>query len=148
MRFQMESRLSGTRNKLKHLLQRRIETPRALCFCVKEIDSDKPIGVCNLINNFPEHLKIELGGIWYGPQAQGTGANTEAVYLMLRHVFNLGYRLVEWKCDNLNQKSKHVAQKLGFKPESIQESLMIIKGYNRDTAWFRLFGFRMARNKS
>ncbi len=68
----------------------------------------------NLMSNDPANLKIELGGIWYGPIVQGTGANTEATWLMLRHVFGLGYRRVEWKCDSLNVRSRRAALRHGL----------------------------------
>jgi RimJ/RimL family protein N-acetyltransferase len=86
----------------------------------------------------PEHLKVELGSIWYSPLAQRTGANTEATYLMLRHAFGLGYRRVEWKCDALNERSRRAALRMGFAFEGVQEYHYIVKGRNRDTAWFRI----------
>jgi RimJ/RimL family protein N-acetyltransferase len=90
------------------------------------------------MTNTPQHLSIELGNIWYSPLSQGTGANTEASYLMLKHVFELGYRRVIWKCDALNARSRKAALSLGFQFEGIHEQHYIIKGRNRDTAWFRL----------
>ena len=96
------------------------------------------VGVVNFMNNLPEHLKVELGGIWYSPLAQRTGANAEATYLMLRHAFALGYRRVEWKCDALNARSRHAALRMGFTFEGIQDAHFIIKDRNRDTAWFRI----------
>lgn len=109
-----------------------------LCFCVFDLASDRQIGVVNYLNNFPAHLKIELGNIWYSPLVQGTKANLEATYLLLQHAFDLGYRRVEWKCDSLNVRSRKAALRMGFKFEGIQESHFIIKGRNRDTAWFRI----------
>ncbi len=96
------------------------------------------IGSACLINNAPKDLKIELGSISYSPIAQRTGANTEATYLMLAHVFALGYRRAEWKCNALNQRSRRAALRLGFHFEGIQAAHMIVKGRNRDTAWFRI----------
>ena len=90
------------------------------------------------MNNSPSHLKIELGGIWYSPIVQKGFANTEATYLMLKHCFELGYRRVEWKCHSLNERSRKAALRMGFKFEGIQESHMIAKNCNRDTAWFRV----------
>jgi RimJ/RimL family protein N-acetyltransferase len=86
----------------------------------------------------PAHLKIELGGIWYSPIVQGTRANTEATYLMLKHAFELGYRRLEWKCHSHNERSRRAALRLGFKFEGIQDSHFVIKERNRDTAWFRM----------
>ena len=105
---------------------------------VVERATSTPIGIVNLMSNDPANLKIELGGIWYGPIAQRTGANTEATWLMLRHCFGLGYRRVEWKCDALNARSRTTALRMGFRFEGIQEQHRITKGRNRDTAWFRV----------
>jgi len=112
--------------------------PDGLCLCVIDQATGAPIGMTNFMNNVPGHLKVELGGIWYTPLAQGTKANSEATYLMLDHAFRLGYRRVEWKCHVLNARSRRAALRLGFQFEGIQESHMIMKGRSRDTAWFRI----------
>ena len=82
------------------------EAPDGTPLTVVDRATGTPIGVVGLITNDPPNLKIELGGIWYGPIAQRTGANTEATWLLLRHCFGLGYRRVEWKCDSLNARSR------------------------------------------
>jgi RimJ/RimL family protein N-acetyltransferase len=115
-----------------------INAPNGLAFCVFDRSSRRQVGITNFMNNSPAHLKIELGGIWYSPIVQRTQANTEATYLMLKAVFDLGYRRVEWKCDSRNQRSRYAALRMGFKFEGIQESHMIMKNCNRDTAWFRM----------
>ena len=115
-----------------------VNASNGLCLCVFDSASGVPIGMTNLMNNAPAHLKMELGGIWYSPIAQRTFANTEATYLMLKHAFDLGYRRVEWKSHSHNERSRRAALKMGFKFEGIQESHMIVKGCNRDTAWFRM----------
>ena len=115
-----------------------VEAPDGLCLVVVDLLTDQPIGVANFMSNAPQHLKIELGGIWHSPLAQGTGANSEASYLMLSHAFALGYRRVEWKCNALNERSRRAALRLGFTFEGIQEVHWIIKGRNRDTAWLRM----------
>lgn len=122
----------------KASLQAQVNASNGLCLCVFDQATKKPVGVANLMNNWLAHLKIELGGIWYSPIVQRTGANTEATYLMLKCAFDLGYRRVEWKCDALNKRSCHSALRMGFKFEGIQESHFIVKGCNRDTAWFRM----------
>jgi RimJ/RimL family protein N-acetyltransferase len=109
-----------------------------LCMTVFDIPTGKSVGVANFMNNAPEHLKIELGSIWYSPLVQRTHANTEATYLMLKHAFELGYRRLEWKCNALNERSRRAALRMGFQFEGIQEYHFIIKGRNRDTAWFRI----------
>jgi RimJ/RimL family protein N-acetyltransferase len=119
-------------------LRLQVEAPDGLCLCVREAATDRPVGVLNFMTNLPAHLKVELGNIWLGPAAQGTGAIREAAFLMLEHAFGLGYRRVEWKCDALNQRSRRTALRLGFTFEGIQAAHYIVKGRNRDTAWFRL----------
>ncbi len=109
-----------------------------LCLCVVERESERPVGVVNLMSNVPAFLRIELGGIWYSPIVQRTQANLESTYLMLAHCFELGYRRVEWKCDSRNERSRRAALRMGFTFEGVQEQHMIIKGLNRDTAWFRM----------
>jgi RimJ/RimL family protein N-acetyltransferase len=109
-----------------------------LCLCVFEQESGQPAGVVNLMSNVPAFLRIELGGIWYSPVIQRTQANLESTYLMLVHAFDLGYRRVEWKCDSRNERSRRSAARMGFTFEGIQEQHMIIKGRNRDTAWYRI----------
>lgn len=128
-------------NELITSLQFQINASNGCCLCVFDIATGKQIGVANLMNNFPAHLKIELGGIWYSPIVQKTLANTESTYLMLKHCFELGYRRVEWKCHSLNERSRKAALRMGFKFEGIQESHMIVKNCNRDTAWFRILDY-------
>jgi RimJ/RimL family protein N-acetyltransferase len=100
--------------------------------------SGLPVGTLSFMANAPAHLKIEIGHIWIAPVMQGSGIIYEAVYLMLRHCFDLGYRRLEWKCDALNERSRRTALSLGFSYEGIQEYHMIARGRNRDTAWFRI----------
>ena len=107
-------------------------------FAVVDRASGHPVGVANLMANAPEHLRIELGNIWYGPVVQGAGYNTEATLLLLRHVFGLGYRRVEWKCDARNLRSRAAALSMGFRYEGTFEQHYVIKGRERDSAWFRM----------
>ncbi len=124
--------------KLAAFLFAQVQADNGLCFCVFDKASNRQVGVVNYMNNFPAHLKIELGNIWYSPVVQGTNANLEATYLLLDHAFSLGYRRIEWKCDALNERSRKAALRMGFKFEGIQESHFIVKGRNRDTAWYRM----------
>ena len=128
-------------------LSKRIRTPRAMAFCVLEKTTGTPVGIMNFLNDFPEHRKIEIGGIWLSPVMQGTKANSEGVYLLLSHAFSAGYRRLEWKCDNLNERSKKAALRLGFTAEGVQQCHMIVKGKSRDTAWFRILDSEWERIK-
>ncbi len=122
----------------KAYVQPQINAANGLCMCVVDQASGQPIGMTNFMNNSPENLKIELGGIWYSPLVQRTHANTEATYLMLKHAFMLGYQRLEWKCSALNERSRRAALRMGFQFEGIQENHMVVKDRNRDTAWFRI----------
>lgn len=81
---------------------------------------------------------IEIGHIAFSPQLQRTTAATEAIYLMLQHVFELGYRRCEWKCDVLNEPSRRAASRFGFTFEGVFRQANIVKGRNRDTSWFAM----------
>jgi RimJ/RimL family protein N-acetyltransferase len=123
---------------LASTLRAQVDAPNGLCLCVRDRATDHPIGVVTYMNNFPEHLKVELGNIWYSPLVQRTKVSLESTYLLLRHAFDLGYRRVEWKCDRLNERSRRSALRMGFQFEGIQDAHFIVKGRNRDTAWFRI----------
>jgi RimJ/RimL family protein N-acetyltransferase len=98
-----------------------------------------PIGMISFLNHAPKDRRIEVGNIWYEPGAQRTTANTEAVLLMGTHAFDtLACRRLEWKCDALNERSRLVAERLGFVFEGVFRRHMIVKGRNRDTAWYSI----------
>jgi len=99
----------------------------------------EPAGVAGYLNIVPEMGSIEVGGITYSPELQGTTHATEAMYLMMAHAFDdLGYRRYEWKCDSLNSPSRGAAERLGFLYEGTFAQHRVTKGRNRDTAWFGL----------
>lgn len=123
---------------LRAYLEPQASAPDIKALVVCDRASSTPVGVSCFMANRPEDLKVELGAIWYGPIAQGTGAAREATRLMLAHAFRLGYRRVEWKCDVLNERSRRSALSYGFTFEGVQEAHMIVKGRSRDTAWFRM----------
>jgi Acetyltransferase (GNAT) domain len=96
-------------------------------------------GYASYLRMEPAQGVIEVGNILLSPSLQRTTAATEAMYLMARHVFDdLGYRRYEWKCNALNEPSRRAAQRLGFTFEGIFRQHMVIKGSNRDTAWFSM----------
>jgi len=114
-------------------------TPNVIAFAVRAAATQHCLGSISLMSIRAEHGVAELGNIWYAPAAQRTKANTEACYLLLRHCFeDLGYRRMEWKCDARNEPSRNAALRLGFTFEGIFRQHMIIKGENRDTAWFAM----------
>ena len=96
-------------------------------------------GLASYLRIKPQVGTIEVGYITYAKNLQRTVEGTEAMYLMMKNVFDdLGYRRYEWKCDNLNSKSKKAALRLGFKYEGLFRQATIYKKRNRDTAWFSI----------
>ncbi len=85
------------------------------------------------------HGCLEIAHLWYTPDRQRSRTNTEVVHLLLREAFDgLGYRRVEWKCDSLNRRSRAAALRLGFHFEGVFAQHLIVKGRNRDTAWYSM----------
>ena len=105
-------------------------------------------GLASYLRIKPQVGTIEVGYITYAKNLQRTVEGTEAMYLMMKNVFDdLGYRRYEWKCDNLNSKSKKAALRLGFKYEGLFRQATIYKKRNRDTAWFSIIDKEWKRYK-
>lgn len=120
-------------------LARKAACEDPLFFAVIDKASGGALGYQTLMRIDPDHRVIEIGNIVYGPSLQRRAAATEAQYLMARHVFEeLGYRRYEWKCNALNTPSRRAAERLGFSFEGIFRQHMIVKGRNRDTAWYSM----------
>ncbi len=101
--------------------------------------SGKAVGQQGWMRIRPEHGSIEIGGIYWGLPMARTPLATEALFLFARHAFDdLGYRRFEWKCNDRNEPSKAAATRFGFQFEGVFRQDMIIKGVNRDTAWFSI----------
>jgi len=99
----------------------------------------KAVGYASLMRIDTDNGSIEVGNVLFSPALQRTPAATEAMYLMARYVFDdLGYRRYEWKCNALNLPSRRAAARLGFTYEGIFRQHMVVKGQNRDTAWFSM----------
>ena len=96
------------------------------------------MGVASYLRIAPDAGSIEVGHINFSPLLQRTPAATEAMYLMMRHAFELGYRRYEWKCDALNAPSRAAAERLGFRFEGIFRQALVYKGRNRDSAWYAM----------
>ncbi|HEX7073515.1 MAG TPA: GNAT family protein [Hyphomicrobiaceae bacterium] len=110
-----------------------------LFYAILEAGSGRAVGVATLMRIDPPNGVIEVGNIKYSPALQRTPAATEAMFLLMRYVFDeLGYRRYEWKCDSLNQPSRAAALRLGFTFEGIFRQAVVYKGRNRDTAWFSI----------
>jgi RimJ/RimL family protein N-acetyltransferase len=109
-------------------------------YCYAVLDPNgRALGVATLVEIRPAMRVIEVGHIVYSGSLQRTPLATEAQYLLARYAFEtLGYRRYEWKCNVLNAASRHAATRYGFTFEGIFRQHMIVKGRNRDTAWFSM----------
>ena len=110
-----------------------------ITYAVVDAASGKAVGVASYLNINQAAGSIEVGGIAYSPALQKRPAGTEAMFLMMRRVFDeLGYRRYEWKCNSLNAPSRAAAQRYGFRFEGVFRQADVLKGHNRDTAWLSI----------
>ncbi len=110
-----------------------------LFHAIVDAETEKAVGVASYLRIEPPAGVIETGHINYAPRLQKTIAATEAMFLMMRRVFDeLGYRRYEWKCDALNAGSRAAAVRLGFTFEGVFRQATLYKGRNRDTAWYAI----------
>ena len=105
-------------------------------FTIIDAESQTSVGIASYLRITPPAGSIEVGHIHYSPLLQRTPAATEAMYLMMKQAFALGYRRYEWKCDALNAPSRMAAQRLGLSYEGIFRQATVYKQRNRDTAWY------------
>lgn len=105
-------------------------------YAIKNLQTGNWEGVASFLRISPEAGSIEVGHINFSPALQQTPAATEAMYLMMGWAFEAGYRRYEWKCNALNRGSRRAAQRLGFSFEGVFRQAAVVKGRNRDTAWF------------
>jgi RimJ/RimL family protein N-acetyltransferase len=109
-----------------------------LFFAIVDLESDTPVGLAAYLRIDRANGVIEVGHLAYSPRLQRTRAATEAMFLMMARAFELGYRRYEWKCNSLNQPSRDAAQRLGFSYEGTFRQAVVVKGRNRDTAWYSI----------
>ncbi len=107
-------------------------------YAIVDRSTGKPSGVASYLRILPESGSIEVGHVHFSPLLQKSRVATEAMYLMMKHAFDLGYRRYEWKCDSLNEPSRNAATRLGFSFEGIFRQATVYKGRNRDTAWYSI----------
>ena len=130
-------------------IRERASSEDPLFFAILEKSSGDAVGCAAYMRIEPAHRVIEVGSILFTPRLQRTVGATEAMYLMARHVFeDLEYRRYEWKCNALNAPSRRAALRLGFTFEGIFRQHMIVKGRNRDTAWFSMLDSEWAQRKA
>ena len=109
-----------------------------LWYAIIGADAGKPLGAGSYLRIDTANRVIEIGHLLFGSAMQRSTAATETIYLLIRTAFDLGYRRVEWKCNDLNERSKRAAIRFGFTYEGTFRQHMVIKGRNRDTAWFAI----------
>ena len=120
-------------------LQRKEESTDPLFYSIIDKASGGAVGWAAYMRMEPLHRVIEVGNIMYSPQLQRTIGATETMYIMAKHAFeDMNYRRYEWKCDALNMPSRRAALRLGFTYEGLFRQHMIVKGRNRDTAWYAM----------
>lgn len=116
---------------------------------IKSKASGKILGTASYMRIREMHGSAEVGCVVFGKPLQKTREATEVIYLMAKHVFeDLGYRRFEWKCHNGNAASKQAAERFGFTFEGVFRNDMVMKGKNRDTAWFSMIDSEWRRIKS
>lgn len=109
-----------------------------LFFAIVDNTTARAVGVASFLRIDPGAGTIEVGHINFSPLLQRRPAASEAMFLMMRYAFSLGYRRYEWKCDALNQPSRQAALRLGFTFEGVFRQATVVKGRNRDTAWYSI----------
>lgn len=115
-------------------------------FAIVEQASGDAVGVASLMRCDPANGAIETGHLCFTPRLQRTPGGTEMIHLFGCHVFDdLGYRRFEWKCDDANASSKRAAERFGFTFEGVFRQMMVVKGRNRDTAWFSILDTEWSR---
>jgi RimJ/RimL family protein N-acetyltransferase len=107
-----------------------------LFFAIIDLEDDRPAGVASYLRIAPAAGSIEVGHLLFAPRLQRRPAATEAMFLLMRRAFELGYRRYEWKCDALNAASRAAAERLGLSFEGIFRNATVYKGRSRDTAWY------------
>jgi RimJ/RimL family protein N-acetyltransferase len=107
-------------------------------YALIDLESGRPGGVASLMRNNREAGSIEVGHICLSPGLQKTRAASEMIYLLADRVFGASYRRFEWKCNALNARSRRAAERFGFSFEGVFRNHLVVKGRNRDTAWFAM----------
>jgi len=128
----------ATREALLGFLETQMQTEGWRCMTIRAAASGEVLGMAAYMRIREAHGSAEIGCVAFGPKLRRTPEATEALYLMADHAFAHGYRRYEWKCNALNLPSRRAAQRLGFSYEGIFRQHMVIKGKNRDSAWFAI----------
>lgn len=120
-------------------MARQQSSPDPLFFAIVDPDSNAACGVAALMRIDAANGVGEIGHIWFGPALQRSRVATEAIFLMANYLMTtLGYRRLEWKCNDLNRRSRRAAERYGFTYEGTFRQHLVVKGRNRDTAWYAI----------
>ena len=139
----------ATQAGLRQSLEQKQAGTAAVFLALVPADTGKAAGYASYMRIDQDNGVVEVGNILLAPALQRTTAATEAMYLMARHVFeDLGYRRYEWKCNAKNEPSRRAALRLGFTFEGIFRQHMVVKGRNRDTAWFAMLDHEWPARKA
>ncbi len=125
-------------NDMRDWISAKAELTDPLFFAVIDKQTGRAEGRQTLMRIDTTHGVCEIGNILWGPKMAGTRMATEALFLHADYVFSLGYRRFEWKCNAQNEPSCRAAIRFGFKFEGIFRQHMVVKGQNRDTAWYSI----------
>lgn len=115
-----------------------VKSEDPLFHAIIDAATGRAVGIASYMRIEPANGVVEVGHLNYSPLLQRKPAATEAMHLMMKRAFELGYRRYEWKCDSLNAASRAAAQRLGFSYEGVFRQSSIYKGRNRDTAWYAM----------
>ena len=130
-------------------LEERAASEDPLFFTIHDKGLGRAAGMMSYLRITPEHGVIEIGHIWFSPPLQRTPAATEALFLSMQNAFDrLGNRRLEWKCNALNEASRRAALRLGFQYEGTFHQHLVVKGLNRDSAWFSILDHEWPRLRS
>lgn len=135
-----------TRSEFQPWLEAAQASRDPMYFAVIDLKTGKVAGRQTMMRMDPANGVAEIGHIHWGPEIQQTPATTEALYLFASHLFDeLGYRRFEWKCNNRNEPSKDAALRYGMQAEGVHRQAGVIKGENRDTAWFSVLDYEWVK---
>ncbi|OWA52014.1 hypothetical protein BV898_16470 [Hypsibius exemplaris] len=127
-----------TREEFDVFLHNRATAADPWAYAVVDQKTGTVDGSLTLINMVPVHGRIEIGSVIFGAGMQRTPKGTEAVYLLAKEAFTLGNRRLEWSCNDLNARSHRAALRFGFRYEGVFRQHQVIKGKNRDNAWYSI----------
>lgn len=135
-------------SEFENWLEKTVSDEGSICYVVIDKRTGKICGRQMFLRLDPANGSIEIGNIYWNKDISRTPVTTEALYLFATYIFDdLGYRRFEWKCNNENEPSKNAAVRFGFQYEGLFRQNSIVKGKNRDTAWYSIIDGEWAKLK-